>query len=49
MALIERPSVLPSRPPAIPGRRLTGLWLFPEFGSSLICWMADQGWLRHDA
>lgn len=46
MALIDRTSVLPTRSPAIAGRRLTGLWLIPEVGWSAIYWTADEGWQR---
>ena len=45
-ALIDRSSILPSRPPAITGRRLTGLWLIPEVGWSAIYWTASDGWQR---
>lgn len=46
MALMDRESTLPKRPPSIPGRHLTGLWLIPEFGWSAICWTVDSGWRR---
>lgn len=46
LALIDRDSILPTRPPAIPGRHLTGLWLIPEFGWSAVCWTVDDGWRR---
>lgn len=39
---------LPTRPPTIRGRRLTGLWLLPEFARSVTWWMARSGWHRMD-
>jgi hypothetical protein len=45
-ALTDRSVSLPTRPPEIPCRYLTGLWLIPEFPTSLIWWTADSGWHR---
>ena len=46
MALMERKSLLPNRPPSIPGRHLTGLWLFPEWLTCVVYWTALDGWNR---
>jgi hypothetical protein len=47
--LMEPGASLPTRPPAVPGRRLTGLWLIPEYGWSAIYWTTHGGWGRADA
>ena len=39
-------SDLPSRAPTIPGRHLTGLWLVPNHGHSLVLWTAMSEWTR---
>ena len=46
LALIDRTVLMPTRPPMIPNRFLTGLWLVPEFSATLIWWTADGGWQR---
>ena len=38
--------VMPSRPPRVAQRAITGLWLFPEMGPSGLWWSLDSGWRR---
>ena len=45
-AMTDSAVLVPTRPPVIPGRFLTGLWLIPEISSSLVWWTADGGWQR---
>lgn len=45
-ALTDRTISLPTRPPEVPSRDLTGLWLIPEFPTSLIWWTTNSGWQR---
>ncbi len=37
---------MPSRPPRLARRAITGLWLFPEMGWSGLWWSLDSGWRR---
>lgn len=37
---------MPSRPPRVAQRAITGLWLFPEMGWSGLWWSLDSGWHR---
>lgn len=46
-ALTETATALPSRPPQMVGRHLTGLWLLPDWGWSIVFWTANWGWHRH--
>lgn len=43
-AIDDVTATLPSRPPTIPGRSPTGLWLVPEFARRLVWWTATSGW-----
>jgi hypothetical protein len=43
-AIDDPTAMLPSRPPFIRGRSLTGLWLLPEFACRLVWWTARSGW-----
>jgi len=49
LVLLEESATLPSRPPQVPGRSFTGLWLIPEFGASLLYWTSASGWARFAA
>ena len=46
LRLLDPNTSLPTRPPDIPGRRLTGLWLIPEWERSFTYWTANDGWRR---
>lgn len=39
-------SAVPTRPPAINARHLTGLWLIPEMSRSIVYWTTTHGWVR---
>lgn len=41
-------AALPSRAPAVVGCDLTGLWLIPNWGRSIVFWTSERGWQRHE-
>lgn len=48
LALIDPNTSVPTRPPKIRGRHLTGLWLMQEWGGFFTYWTASEGWSRID-
>lgn len=45
-AVVSSSVTLPRRDPVVRGRNLTGLWLLPDFGTSIVYWTSTLGWQR---